>query len=163
MKQVISLIFIAICGVSLFAQGTGKIDGKKNPEKIPDSLAYFMYFNHVDYALDNEAQNPIMVTLLLQETGLNEVEQSTFKQITIKHHINQKTLENKRNSDVMNGTETKESLIAYRNARMKYTLDAVHSVLTQISTEGAIAFKRFIQAFKANLSMDEGMEEQWKN
>jgi hypothetical protein len=163
LKQLMSLIAGLTLVASVFAQGTGTIDGKKNPEKIPEALAYFMYFNHVGYALDNEAKNPLMVSLLLQGTGLNEVEQSVLKQTIVTHQINQRILENKRNSDVMTGTETADSVIAYRTARMKYTMDAVNSVLTQVSPEGAIAFKKFIQAFKANLSMDEGMQKQWQN
>jgi len=163
MKTVLSLVLMGIFGLSAFAQGTGQILGRKNPEKIPDALAYFMYFNHVGYALDNEGKDPTMAALLLQGTGLNEVEQATLKQIVIAHRIKQTTLENKRNSDVMAGTETAESLTAYRAARMKCTMDAVNFLLSQVSAEGAVAFKKFIQASKANLSMDAGTEKEWGN
>jgi hypothetical protein len=160
MKRVISLIAVLIFASAALAQA--QIDGKKNPEKIPDSLAYFMYFNHVGYALDNESKNSTMVQLLLEGSGLNEVDQSVLKEVIIKHQIEQRTLMDKINTDVTIGTATEDSFTAYRSARTKCTMDAVNSVLTRISPEGAVGFKKFIQAFKANLSMDEGATKGWQ-
>jgi hypothetical protein len=159
MTQVMSLILILICGVSALAQG--QISGKRNPEKIPESLAYFLYFNDVGHALDSEAKDPLRVKLLLQGSGLNEVEQSILKEVVITHRKNQTILVNKINSDVKTGTATKDSFIAFYKARKKYTMEAVNSVLTQASPEGAARFKEAIQGLKVNISMDEAVTEEW--
>lgn len=131
-------------------------DGKKNPEKIPDSLAYFLYFTHVGHALDNEAKDPIKVKLLLEGTGLGEVDRSVLRQVIIKHQREQRTFVNKINAEVATGTATQESIVAFRNAKTKCTMDAVDSLLTQLSPGGAVTFRKFIQGWKSHITTDEG-------
>jgi hypothetical protein len=159
MKHVLSLAVLLIFSVSVSARG--QIDGKENPGKIPDSLAYFMYFSDVGHALDDEAKEPIVVRLLLEGTGLDEVDRSVLKGVIVEHQIEQRILMNKINAEIASGTATQDAIAAYRKARTKCTIDAVSSVLTQVSPEGSVAFKKFVRAFKANLSVDEGAIKGW--
>ncbi|HEY1468063.1 MAG TPA: hypothetical protein VGF61_03390 [Candidatus Acidoferrum sp.] len=160
MKKYLILLVLPLlllsCGITSYAQtasSTTRIDGNKNPEKIPTHVAAFSWFNIAATNM-NDAEHSYRFDQDLANTGVSEVDQGALKAIVSNFYEAYAKLPTAYNAKVYLGQVTSDDTHAFNKAIYLLALDTLAQTKQQLSPEGAKRFAAHIEAWKHRISMD---------